>query len=199
MKKIFIFIFILTLWSSGVSAQVLDPANPYDVPTLENTVPVSGGTMANPNYQIEGSFRPLEPGDSGYTGPTYSNLDINSNTNSNLGASRGYSGTAGSFGSGISGACSIRSIDSIANCAISIINTILYFLMSGALLYTMWAAFKLVKNGDSADGRASAREQIIAGIIALAVMSSVWGLVAILTTTFGLSGGTPVAPPQIRI
>ncbi len=143
---------------------------------------------------LQGSYRPLEPGDPGYTGPGYSD----SNSNSSAGFS-GTSNSGGSYNPGISSACSIRNIDSIATCAITIINTILYFLMSGALLYTVWAAFKLVKDGDSADGRSEARQQIIAGIVALAVMSSVWGLVAILTTTFGLSGSTPVAPPQIRI
>jgi hypothetical protein len=145
-------------------------------------------------YDENGNWIPK--GDSVPVSPSQSAGLLNQNSS---GSFSGSGSNGGTYNPGISGACRITNIDSIAGCATTIINTILYFLMSGALLYTVWAAFKLVKDGDSADGRSEARQQIIAGIIALVVMSSVWGLVAILSTTFGLTNRTPVEPPQIRL
>ncbi len=70
-----------------------------------------------------------------------------------------------------------------------------YLMMSLAVLWTMWGAFKMIS---SEDGRAEAKKTVQYGIIGLFVMVSIWGLVNILISTFKLSN-KPVTPPEFRI
>ena len=68
-----------------------------------------------------------------------------------------------------------------------------------AVVLFLFGVVKYVAAGDDEGGRADARQLMIWGIVALFVMVSVWGLVALLGTTVGVTpGGTgtvPTLPP----
>jgi hypothetical protein len=62
----------------------------------------------------------------------------------------------------------------------------------------IWGVIKFfIINADEEAKREQGKQFMIWGIIALAVMLSVWGLVGILSNTFGLSGSVlpQVTPP----
>lgn len=69
-------------------------------------------------------------------------------------------------------------------------NLALYLLISLAVIYIVWNVVKFIRaEGDS---RAEIRSSILWGIVGLAVILSIWGLVNILIQTFGIgnsSGG----------
>jgi hypothetical protein len=70
----------------------------------------------------------------------------------------------------------------------NILNAALPVLVALALLFFFWAlAMFLMNSGDEA-ARATARQQMIWGIIVLFILVSVWGLVNVLTTTFDVEG-----------
>ena len=58
----------------------------------------------------------------------------------------------------------------------------------------IWGVVQYVINGEEEAKKAKGKQFMIWGIIALAVMVSVWGLVSILTHTFGISSGKDFIP-----
>jgi NADH:ubiquinone oxidoreductase subunit 2 (subunit N) len=67
-----------------------------------------------------------------------------------------------------------------------ILNTIVLILIALAVVYFIWNVFKYIQAGDSAKKEEAAKSMLF-GIIGLAVIVSVWGLVALLQSTFGIS------------
>lgn len=63
-----------------------------------------------------------------------------------------------------------------------------------ATLYFLWGVFNYVVKPEEKE---HARTQIVWGLIGLAVMVSVWGLVRFLTDSFGLSGQSTINTPQL--
>ncbi len=73
--------------------------------------------------------------------------------------------------------------------------------ISLAVIYIVWGVVKYaVMGADDEEKRGKAKEQVIYGVIGLAIILSIWGLVRIVTNTF--STGSNNAPtqdfPQIR-
>lgn len=66
-----------------------------------------------------------------------------------------------------------------------------------AVLYFLWGARKYITAIDG-DDQKEAKDMIVHGIIILFVMVSVWGLVNLIVSTFGV-GPTNLPPQQIRI
>jgi hypothetical protein len=89
----------------------------------------------------------------------------------------------------------------------NIINSsIIPLLFTGAVVMFVWGVVQFFFiNGEKEEKRAQGKQFMIWGVVALAVMLSVWGLVGILGTTFGISssilpqvhppGATPYTPP----
>jgi len=69
-----------------------------------------------------------------------------------------------------------------------IMRIILPMLILAALIYFIYGVVQFVISKD-ADDKAKAREIVIRGIIGLFVIVSVWGLIGIIQTTFGVGGG----------
>jgi hypothetical protein len=65
------------------------------------------------------------------------------------------------------------------------------FIVALAVLYFMWGVLTFIRSGDNESAREKGRSMIIYGIIGLAVMFSVWGLVNILINTFHVGGVIP--------
>lgn len=81
-----------------------------------------------------------------------------------------------------------------------IINNLIPIVISIALVLFLVGIVKFVASGGDEEARASARNMMIFGIIALFVMMTVWGFVKILGSTFfGGSGIDPVTPPQAPV
>ena len=68
----------------------------------------------------------------------------------------------------------------------NLLNTLVPIIIALAVVWFLWNVFQfIVKDGDDKD---KAKSGMIWGIVAIAVMVSVWGLVGILTSTFGTKG-----------
>ena len=89
----------------------------------------------------------------------------------------------------------ITSFQDLAKRLLDMINLVIPFIISLALLYFLINIFKLVFASDDSKGREDAKGLIIWGIVTLFVMVSVWGLVRILTSTFF---GNSFIVPQLR-
>ncbi|GMQ95222.1 MAG: hypothetical protein BMS9Abin13_335 [Patescibacteria group bacterium] len=75
----------------------------------------------------------------------------------------------------------------------NIIGALIPLLIGLGALYFIWGVSKYVLHGEDATKREEGRSMMIYGIIALFVMVSVWGLVNVLVSTFGLE--SVLAPP----
>lgn len=68
-------------------------------------------------------------------------------------------------------------------------------ILSGAVVFFLWNIAEGIRKGDSSDERSEMKTRALWGIIAIAVMVSLWGLVSILMNTFGIRAGSPAAYP----
>ena len=75
-----------------------------------------------------------------------------------------------------------------------ILNAILPVLIALGIVYFVWGVVSYVIN-DDAEAKKKGRDRIIFGIIGLAVIVGVWGLVKILTNTFGLNNNQNITLP----
>lgn len=73
-----------------------------------------------------------------------------------------------------------------------ILKAIIPALIALGLIYFIWGVVRYVIGGEE-ETKKKGREAMIYGIIGLAVIVGVWGLVNVITNTFGLGGG--VVPP----
>lgn len=74
-----------------------------------------------------------------------------------------------------------------------ILRAILPILVSLGVIYFVWGVVQYFI-GDSEEAKKNGRDRIIYGIIGLAVIVSIWGLVAIVTQTLNLGGAESNAP-----
>ena len=83
----------------------------------------------------------------------------------------------------------ITAFSGVVSCSLSIINSIIPVIIAITVVWIIWGAFGLTRS--EGEGRKKWRDVILYGIVGLFVMVSVYGLVNILTGTFGgLSGGS---------
>ncbi|MSU44910.1 hypothetical protein EXS45_01895 [Candidatus Nomurabacteria bacterium] len=78
----------------------------------------------------------------------------------------------------------------------SILNTIIPFLIVLGVLYFIWGVITYVIAADE-EAKKGGRDKIIYGVIGLAVIIGVWGLVAILNRTFNPTVTGPVSIPCV--
>src|SRR5690606_22140998 len=72
-----------------------------------------------------------------------------------------------------------------------IVQTIIGIAFMLAFLFFVWGIATFVKQAGDPAGREEGRQRMIWGVIALAVLATVWGIVQWLQGEFGLSGGGP--------
>lgn len=94
--------------------------------------------------------------------------------------------------------------DSLAVKLTSLGNTAIGILISLAVIYIIWTAVRFAMAGEG-EARTALRGQIVWGVIGLAIILSIWGLVAILTNTFNTQNQAPIQdfpvnpyPPVVR-
>ena len=71
-------------------------------------------------------------------------------------------------------------------------------IISLAVVYFIWQVFRYAIAGNEED-KAKAKTHMIWGIVGIFVMVSVWGLVGILTSTFGTAGQSAMTGPSINV
>jgi hypothetical protein len=79
----------------------------------------------------------------------------------------------------------------------NILNTIIPFLITLGILYFVWGVVTYVISADE-EQKTKGRDKMIYGIIGLAVIVSVWGLVNILVKTFDVGTGSSITIPCIK-
>ena len=78
------------------------------------------------------------------------------------------------------------------------INIIIPIVAALALLYFFWQlANYILKTSDDAKGEA--KEGMIRGIIALFIIASIWGIIALIGNAFGIGQGGTLDPPEIDV
>ncbi len=81
-----------------------------------------------------------------------------------------------------------QGVSGLISFAQSLTSQILPVLIGAAVVYFIYEVFQYtIAGGD--DKKKKAKEGIIMGIVGIFVMVAVWGLVGILVSTFGTSGG----------
>ena len=88
-------------------------------------------------------------------------------------------------------------ITSIVNTLSNIINQLIPLLLALALLAFFWGLIKYIWNSGNAEAQDSGKNIMIAGIVGLFVMVSIWGIVGIIANTFGIQTGGPQKPPTV--
>ena len=79
----------------------------------------------------------------------------------------------------------------------SVLTALVPFLIGLGLVLFLVGLVKYMLAQDNEQGRATARQMMLWGIIMLFVMVSVWGLVNILSTSLGIKGGAAPATPTV--
>ncbi len=71
-----------------------------------------------------------------------------------------------------------------------VLSYIFPFILALSVIWIVWYIFRYAVAGGE-DDKSKAKTHIIWGIVGLFIMVSIWGLVTILTSTFGLTQGAP--------
>ncbi len=82
----------------------------------------------------------------------------------------------------------------------TLLNTLAVLILALAVVFFLWNVAKFVMAGGDEEGKNEGRKGMISGIIGIAVMASLWGLVILLTGLFGVdTGGTALTGPGLSI
>lgn len=79
-----------------------------------------------------------------------------------------------------------------------ILNSVVPVLIALGVVYFVWGVVTYVVSSDEETKKAG-RDRIIYGIIGLAVIIAVWGLVKILTNTFGVDNAGKITLPTVPV
>jgi len=67
-----------------------------------------------------------------------------------------------------------------------IINPLIILLFGFALILFLWGGFKFIRDAGSEDGRTLGKKSFIWGIIGMVIMVSVYGILRLVTASFGV-------------
>lgn len=81
----------------------------------------------------------------------------------------------------------------------NVLTTATSLLIAAAVVYFLYGVFQFVMSAGDEEKRANGRSQIITGIIGIAVMVSVWGLVGWVTGTFNTQTNNVLPAPSLGL
>ncbi|MEK7459941.1 MAG: hypothetical protein AAB628_00045 [Patescibacteria group bacterium] len=82
---------------------------------------------------------------------------------------------------------------------VAIIRPLVWLIMSLAVVYFLWNIAEIIRKNDQPDAIAQLRERAFWGVIAIAIMAGLWGLVNILVNTFaGPAVGVRIPLPFLQ-
>ena len=87
-------------------------------------------------------------------------------------------------------------IFSIMGVVSNVLNILIPILITAALVYFIWGVISYVIAKD-ADDKEKARSVVTRGILGLFIVVSVWGLIGIIQSTFGIGAGGQLTGEQI--
>jgi hypothetical protein len=82
-------------------------------------------------------------------------------------------------------------VDSAFSSGRILLSRIVTFLIALAVVWFIWNVIRYAMSNED-DGKTKAKEQMIHGIIAIAVMVSIWGIVALLRNAFGVESNNQI-------
>lgn len=68
-----------------------------------------------------------------------------------------------------------------------VLNPIIYLMFAVALVYFLWGIFQMISGAASDEARSKGRQNIMWGIIGMLIMVCVYGILAVVTGTFGIT------------
>ena len=77
-----------------------------------------------------------------------------------------------------------------------VLQIILAIVMTLALVVFIWGIVKFIAAAGNPQKMTQAKYTILYGIIGIAVMATITGIIAFLQSYFGVTGGTPIEVPQ---
>ena len=78
-----------------------------------------------------------------------------------------------------------------------ILNMLIPVLIALALVVFFWGLVKYIWGASGGDEKAEATKIMIAGLLSLFVMVSVWGIIRLAQNTLGVQGSQPIQPPLV--
>jgi len=78
----------------------------------------------------------------------------------------------------------------------NLLDQLVIFLVALAVVWFIWNVVRYVMSSDE-EKKGAAKSQMIWGIIAIAVIVSIWGIVGILQNLFGVGSGAVVDPANL--
>ncbi|MEI6280395.1 MAG: pilin [bacterium] len=102
------------------------------------------------------------------------------------------------FSSSVGSACNTSGILKVICTIKQILNSVLPVLIIVGVLYFVWGIVRYVI-GDSEEAKTKGKDGMIYGIIGLAVIIAMWGLVNIVTATLGIDDSNSAAPTKQKI
>lgn len=70
-------------------------------------------------------------------------------------------------------------------------------ILAAAVVWVAWSAFQFIMSAGDEEGRGKARDGIIYGIIGIAVIVSIWGLVNFIQGSAGVGQGSQMPAPGV--
>lgn len=78
------------------------------------------------------------------------------------------------------------------------VNALIPLVFALALLFFLWGLAKFILNAGDEEAREGGKKIMIWGVVAFVVMVSVWGLVALIRSTLGITGtGNGIGLPSV--
>ena len=84
----------------------------------------------------------------------------------------------------------LTNINSLSDRLLSMGTVAIYFLTSLAVLFIVWNTVMYFIRSNDGKARTAALQSIVWGLTGLAIIVSIWGLVALITNTFNVSAPT---------
>jgi ribose/xylose/arabinose/galactoside ABC-type transport system permease subunit len=78
-----------------------------------------------------------------------------------------------------------------------LIGVITPIVVSLALLYFFWGLAEYIRKSDSEEVKSEGKTRMLWGVIAIAVMVSIFGIITLMSSTLGFTPGGAVEPPFI--
>lgn len=81
----------------------------------------------------------------------------------------------------------------------NILNALIALFILAAILVFFWGLIKYLLTVGDAKARSEGLQMMFYGVIAIFVMVSIWGIIALLQNTFGVSNGKAITPAGIEV
>ena len=92
------------------------------------------------------------------------------------------------------GAADLSFLEELIADAGGILATLVPILITLALVVFIWGLIRYISSGGDEEKRKEARQTMLWGVIIFAVIVSIWGLVALLRSVFGIDTNLPLVP-----